>query len=73
MKCPLILMAWLLKTGEMPQKQADCFKEECVWWSGDLQMCCVRGIARELWEIEKTLQHVMNKMPHEGQFKSREF
>ena len=66
MKCPLILMAWLYKTGVMPQKQADCFKEECAWWNGELEACAMVALVIDIGSLAEILSAIGAKLPQRG-------
>ena len=63
MKCPLILMAYLHRTGEVPTTQADCFKEECAWWVKSSQSCAMEAIPRIIGYLGSELKGIKDKMP----------
>ena len=64
MKCPLILMAYLHRTGEVPTSQADCFKEECAWFNPDPRLCVVFDTMSYIAAINQNLIQLIEIMPH---------
>ena len=68
MKCPLILMAYLHRTGEVPTTQADCFKEDCAWWNKFTNECAVPMLALELNHLRAAIENMRDKMPTKDSF-----
>ena len=69
MICPLLAIA---TPGDMKQAHRSliiCAKEECAWWLEDISMCAIRDLALELRYIHLRLATIVDKMPHEGQFR----
>jgi len=69
MKCPLFVTDYMLKVGEAPTHQADCLKEECAWYQKDLENCIVYQAGMELGVLLTFIEDLVNKMPHENQFR----
>jgi len=56
-------MAWFHKTGEMPKKQADCFKEECSWFNRKDNECSMVTLAWEAAICAGHLSNLVDKLP----------
>lgn len=69
MKCPLLAFAWGNEGGKEPLVYPDCLKEECAWWSPLGGQCSIPGIHEELHWIAERLKSLVDKMPHENQFR----
>lgn len=69
MKCPLsksiIRVGGEASIGTM----VDCLKEECAWWNEWSQVCAVKMGQVNLGSIADSLDVIMEKMPHEEQFR----
>ena len=48
MKCPLLLLGYLMGYKTEPRTKAECLKEQCAWWEQDLNLCAIKEIALEL-------------------------
>lgn len=69
MKCPLSNYVMERESGEDEVLLSDCLKEECGWWLDDISMCAIRDLALELRYIQLRLAELIDKMPHEEQFR----
>lgn len=69
MKCPVMSQPY--ESGEYQSKWhgIDCLKEECPLWHPTTQSCDIDRIASNLSTIANALVGILEKMPHEGQFK----
>jgi len=69
MKCPLFEKE--LKTtnyGDLLVYQ-ECLEEGCGWYDQDNGQCGVLTIARGMWILNQLVTGIVNKMPHEAQFR----
>jgi len=69
MKCPLFVMGVLQGGPTRYLKNDDCLKEECAWWDAIDKRCAVVTLAGCLKSLLGWMQELVNKMPHEGQFR----
>lgn len=69
MKCPLFQAGWLMKDNVGTSSEADCLKEDCAWWNSELNQCDPTGLLPWLKNIEGHLEELVDKMPHEEQFR----
>ncbi len=69
MKCPLMLMDWRSKPEEKSFLPKDCLKEECAWWVEPQGRCAIEDIALSLGFISTDITRMLEKMPHEEQFR----
>ena len=69
MKCPLFTEYQDIESGERRYHMLDCLKEECAWWDKDGNQCSHLAEMKVLVNIESCLELIVNKMPHEEQFR----
>jgi len=69
MKCPLLWASVLNSPRQVKEKHGDCIKEECAWWYENDQCCAITNIARDSTLFLLAFQALVNKMPHEEQFR----
>jgi len=69
MKCPLIIGLAGYNPDEDVLTEADCLKEECAWYQKDLENCIVYQAGMELGVLLTFIEDLVNKMPHEKQFR----
>ena len=69
MKCPLLFIHWKTSKHTAFSTVSDCLKEECAWWDKDGSQCSQLAKMKVLVNIESCLELIVNKMPHEGQFR----
>lgn len=69
MKCPLLER--YVDTTVEPYKGGfrDCLKEECACWSRALNQCDPTGLLPWLVKLIGVLEEMVEKMPHELQFR----
>ena len=51
MKCPLLTKYFEADTEVFYHEPTDCIKEECAWWSQDLNQCDPTGLIATMKEI----------------------
>ena len=69
MKCPLIREMHEADDGEFYYTHEDCLKEGCAWWDEDDKVCAIFNICSFLQVIGDNLYEIVQKMPHEEQFR----
>ena len=69
MKCPLLTMVAYPITEPISHTDRDCLKEECAWWSSELNQCDPTGLLPWFYDIGGHLEELVKKMPHEEQFR----
>ena len=69
MKCPLFQSRRLTDSGGWESTPQDCLKEECARWSKESNQCDPTGMLPLLIHIESRLSELIDKMPHEAQFR----
>lgn len=69
MKCPLFYTGWLEHESEDSKQHTDCLQEECAWWDKDNGQCGVATLANGMWILDQLVTGIVNKMPHEAQFR----
>jgi len=60
---------WGVEEGTKQDKYSDCIKEECAWWEKKARCCAALLIPKHLYTLEKMLGLLIEKMPHEIQFR----
>jgi len=69
MKCPLFaILDKLTQLGE-ESDYCECLKEACAVWDDKYQQCVNITIGEQLLRIANALNSLLDKMPHEGQFR----
>ena len=63
MKCPLREVSVYDKESVHHWEQADCLKEDCAWWSKEMNQCDPTGLLPWLKNIEGYLEELKLKMP----------
>jgi len=69
MKCPMQQITTAIVRGNQQVDFFDCIKEKCTWWDKGLALCCIRTESYFLAEIAASLRTLIDKMPHEEQFR----
>ncbi|KKL08017.1 hypothetical protein LCGC14_2580140 [marine sediment metagenome] len=69
MKCPLLTIGLSAVAAKEAVEMEDCIKEECAWWSDDLEGCDPTGMLPHIIKIADRLMELVAKMPHEEQFR----
>ena len=69
MKCPIFHQQWLRAAAPNLPDASECLKEECAWWDKVLEQCIAISIGDWLENIHSILSGMLDKMPHEGQFR----
>lgn len=69
MKCPLRYLETHYPDEQIGRDQLDCLKEECAWWIKEADQCAAALAPRHLFTLEKMLGLILDKMPHELQFR----
>lgn len=69
MKCPLLLISSPGLGRREDTTASDCLKEECDWFSKELQQCDPTGLLPWFITLVSTLEDIVDKMPHEEQFR----
>lgn len=63
MKCPLSITGELTADKEFIGAAADCLKEECAWWSEELNQCDPTGLLPWIKRVAEALEHIAGRMP----------
>jgi len=69
MKCPLQIIVGLTRGDTLNPAPMDCIKEDCVWWCETQQRCAIAQLATDSTIISSELHQLVDKMPHELQFR----
>ena len=69
MKCPLLSIYDHESRQGKVIKSLDCLKEECAWWDEENSQCCAQTIVSTLEIFNNQLLAIIDKMPHEEQFR----
>ncbi|MBA7545293.1 hypothetical protein ES705_37659 [subsurface metagenome] len=69
MKCPLSITGELAPDKEFIGAAADCLKEECAWWDEHGGFCAILKVSRHLEALGINAEELLEKMPHESQFR----
>jgi len=69
MKCPVLQIGVIAGQPIAKKSDSDCLKEECAWWSEEHSQCDPTGLLPWLIHIESRLSDLVDKMPHEEQFR----
>ena len=69
MKCPLLCLG-KLAVGEITQDTlSDCLEKECAWYDSIIQTCILYSLHADLAYLGARLKELVDKMPHEEQFR----
>lgn len=69
MRCPLLVAIAIISGGGVNLTTMDCLEQECAWWGkrrieeGTMMEACM------IWQIGDLLHRLLDKIPHEGQFR----
>ena len=69
MKCPLRNTTSPYPDGQVGIDTWDCLKEECAWWDSQDKRCGLMTIAGCLKTHLGWMGDLVDKMPHEEQFR----
>uniref|UniRef100_A0A6M3Y094 Uncharacterized protein n=1 Tax=viral metagenome TaxID=1070528 RepID=A0A6M3Y094_9ZZZZ len=69
MKCPLIMIRVEAWSVGPPKTKADCLQAECAVWDKVQNQCPILSIADWLENIHSVLSGILDKIPHEEQFR----
>jgi len=69
MKCPLLRLAEVASGKYDLEDKSSCLQEECAWWDKDNSQCGVATLANGMWILDQLATGIVNKMPHEAQFR----
>ncbi len=69
MKCPIRYNVWVDKENKPILLDQDCLKEECAWWYRENNACSILDICADIEGLHETLIDLVEKMPHELQFR----
>ena len=69
MKCPLLSVGAYADSSQSAYESMDCLKEECAWWDEENSQCCPQTIVSTLEILNNQLLAIIEKMPHEEQFR----
>ena len=69
MKCPLMFNGSMVVRAKLMETEIECLKEECAWWEKEANCCAALLIPRHLYTLERMLGMILEKMPHELQFR----
>ncbi len=61
MKCPVILTRDVQEGEVMGITAGDCLKEECAWWSSDIECCDPTNLSRKFDTLIMLLLGIANK------------
>jgi len=62
MKCPLLTDKNYGEQLERTMAKGDCLKEECAWWSDEMEQCDPTGMLPTIIAIRNTLGKLVDKM-----------
>jgi len=63
MKCPLPIIELYQDSNSHGLAWRECDKEECAWWSEELQQCDPTGLLPYFIALGNTLSKIADKMP----------
>ena len=69
MNCPMVQPKISFEGGEEMVAFAKCTQEECAWWEKEASCCAILLIPKHLYTLERMLGMMLEKMPHEEQFR----
>lgn len=69
MKCPLLKNDLFIDGEWFSRKASDCLKEECAWWSVEMNQCDPTGLLPWFLKLMGVLQDMVDKMPSPEFFK----
>lgn len=69
MRCPLTITRYKQLSVVEEVQAFDCLKEECGVWDKVLKQCVALSIGDWLENIHSVLSGMLDKMPHEKQFR----
>lgn len=69
MICPMKFTKASDADGLLRQDAAPCERDECAWWNSHTEECMTISIGRVLNHMSDYIYKMLEKMPHEKQFR----
>lgn len=70
MKCPIMTAGRMTCDDPLDFTYVDCLGSECAWWSVREEECGIHEIPMTLFVLARLLEDMLDKMPHEEQFRT---